>query len=89
MIIKMFLRSVAFVALVAAVCSMGCGTSTTFPNGGSKAQTMTGVSPNGYPPDSKPKDAESPALGSSSEQKNSDAGKPKVGDSDGGYKPKP
>ncbi len=86
MIRKMFLRTAAFVAILAAGISVGCGTSTTGPDGGSKAQTMTGVSPTGYPPDSKPKDAESPALASSSEQANSKPG-PKVGDTDGGYKP--
>ena len=55
---------------------MGCGTSTTGPDGGSKAQTMSGVSPSGYP-GGQPKDAESPALGSSSEQAHSVPG-PKV-----------
>ena len=55
---------------------MGCGTSTTGPGGGSKAQTMSGVSPSGYP-GGQPKDAESPALASSSEQANSVPG-PKV-----------
>ena len=54
----------------------GCGTSTTGPDGGSKAQTMSGVSPSGYP-GGHPKDAESPALGSSSEQAHSQPG-PKV-----------
>ncbi len=45
----------------------GCGTSTTGPEG-SKHQTQTGVSETGYP-GGQPKDAESPALSSSSEQK--------------------
>jgi hypothetical protein len=76
----MFLRTAGFVALLAAGISMGCGTSTTGPNGGSKAQTMTGVSESGYP-GGKPKDAESPALASSSEQANSHPG-PKVPVSD-------
>jgi hypothetical protein len=76
MIRKMFLRIRFFVAVVAAVAMMGCGTSTTGPNGGSKAQTMSGVSSSGYPAGD-PKDAESPALGSSSEQASSHPG-PKV-----------
>ena len=46
---------------------MGCGTSTTGPTG-SKHQTQTGVSETGYP-GGQPKDAESPALSSSSELK--------------------
>ena len=46
---------------------MGCGTSTTGPDGGSKAQTATGVSESGYPA-GQPKDAGSPALASSTEQ---------------------
>jgi hypothetical protein len=80
MIRKMFLRTAGFVALLAAGILMGCGTSTTGPDGGSKAQTMTGVSESGYP-GGKPKDAESPALASSSEQENSHPG-PKVPVSD-------
>jgi hypothetical protein len=73
----MFLRSAGFVALLAAGFLIGCGTSTTGPGGGSKAQTMTGIAePSGYPA-GQPKDAESPALASSSEQKNSTPG-PKV-----------
>ncbi len=76
MIRKMFLRAAGFVAILSAGILMGCGTSTTGPDGGSKAQTMTGVSPSGYP-GGQPKDAESPALASSSEQANSVPG-PKV-----------
>ena len=53
----------------------GCGVSSPGPDG-SKHQTMTGVSPSGYPA-GQPKDAESPALASSSEQDNSNPG-PKV-----------
>jgi hypothetical protein len=45
---------------------IGCGTSTTGPDGGSKHQTGTGVSSSGYPAGA-PKDAGSPALASSSE----------------------
>ena len=44
----------------------GCGTSTFGPDGGSRAQTMTGVSASGYP-GGQPADAGSPALGSSTE----------------------
>ena len=81
MIRKMFLRTAGIVAVLAAVMLMGCGTSTTGPDGGSRAQTMTGVSEaSGYPA-GKPKDAESPALASSGEQQNSKVG-PKVPVSD-------
>jgi hypothetical protein len=72
----MFLRTAVFATILAAGILAGCGTSTTGPNGGSKAQTMSGVSPSGYP-GGQPKDAESPALGSSSEQVHSQPG-PKV-----------
>jgi hypothetical protein len=47
-----------------------CGTSSREPNGGSMAQTMSGVNPNGYP-GGKPLDAHSPALSSSSETQHS------------------
>ncbi len=53
----------------------GCGTSTSGPDG-SMHQTKTGISPSGYPA-GQPKDAESPALASSSEQAYSKPG-PKV-----------
>ena len=46
----------------------GCGTSTFGPDGGSHAETLTGVSPSGYP-GGQPTDAGSPALGSSTESK--------------------
>jgi len=55
----------------------GCGTSSPGPEG-SKAQTMSGVSPSGYP-GGQPSDPHSPALGSSSEQQHSEPG-PKVGE---------
>jgi hypothetical protein len=45
----------------------GCSTSTFGPDGGSRSQTMTGVSMSGYP-GGQPVDAGSPALASSSEQ---------------------
>jgi hypothetical protein len=77
----MFFRAAVFGVIFVAVLSSGCGTSTTGPNGGSKAQTMSGVSSSGYP-GGQPKDAESPALGSSSEQANSSPGAPKVPKSD-------
>jgi hypothetical protein len=44
----------------------GCGTSTFGPDGGSRANTMTGLSDSGYP-GGQPADAGSPALGSSTE----------------------
>jgi hypothetical protein len=75
MIGKMFPKMIALAAVVAAGLLAGCGTSTTGPDG-SKHETMTGVSPSGYPA-GQPKDAESPALASSSEQENSTPG-PKV-----------
>jgi hypothetical protein len=62
--------------MLAAGMLTGCGTSSPGLTG-SKHQTMTGVSETGYP-GGKAKDAESPALASSSEQIHSDAGKPKV-----------
>jgi hypothetical protein len=76
MIRKMFLRTAIFATILAAGMLAGCGTSTTGPDGGSFAQTRTGVNPSGYP-GGQPKDAESPALSSSSEQAKSQAG-PKV-----------
>jgi hypothetical protein len=56
----------AAAALVAAGLLAGCGTSTTGPNGGSKANLMTGVSSSGYPA-GQPVYAGSPALASSTE----------------------
>jgi hypothetical protein len=55
------------VLLLTAGFLMGCGTSTTGPEG-SKHQTETGVSETGYP-GGQPVDAESPALATSTEQK--------------------
>jgi hypothetical protein len=75
MMVEMFPKMIALAAVVAAGFLAGCGTSTTGLDG-SKHQTMTGVSPSGYPA-GQPKDAESPALASSSEQENSNPG-PKV-----------
>ena len=73
-------KTVATVALaggmLAAGLLTGCSTSSSGLTG-SKHQTRTGVSETGYP-GGQAKDAESPALASSSEQLNSDAGKPKV-----------
>jgi hypothetical protein len=63
--------------LLAAALLTGCGTSSAGMTG-SKHQTQTGLSESGYPPGAQPKDVTSPALGSSSEEANSDAGKPKV-----------
>lgn len=52
--------------LAAAALLAGCGTSTFGPEGGSHANTATGVSASGYP-GGKPVYAGSPALSSSSE----------------------
>ena len=72
----MLLKVIAPVGLVAcAALLVGCGTSSPGMTG-SKHQTMTGVSVSGYPAGA-PKDAESPALSSSSEQQHSHPG-PKV-----------
>jgi hypothetical protein len=71
----MFSKTTALAAVVAAGLLTGCGTSTPGPDG-SKDETMTGVSPSGYPA-GKPTDPDSPALGSSSEQEHSTPG-PKV-----------
>ena len=53
---------------------MSCGTSSPGP-AGSKHQTATGVSETGYP-GGQPKDAQSPALSSSTEQQYSRAEAP-------------
>jgi hypothetical protein len=53
-------------ALLTAIILVGCGTSSTGPEGGSKRQATTGVSSSGYPA-GEPKDAGSPALASSTE----------------------
>lgn len=73
-------------ALIAAGVLAGCGTSTTGPDGGSKQQTMTGVSSSGYPK-GEPKDANSPALGSSTEQKYARDGNRMPGDPEEKEKP--
>jgi hypothetical protein len=75
----MFRKTVATTAfavgMIAAGLLTGCGTSSPGLTG-SKHQTMTGVSESGYP-GGQPKDAESPALSSTSEQEHSNPG-PKV-----------
>jgi len=64
-------------ALAAAALLAGCGTSTFGPEGGSRSNTMTGVSASGYP-GGKPMYAGSPALASSTEvQYSRDAGEAK------------
>ena len=68
MITNMHRKFTVAAALFAAGVLAGCGTSSTEPNGGSKLQTMTGVSSSGYPK-GEPKDANSPALASSTESK--------------------
>ena len=73
--IENMLRKLGVVTLLlTAGFLMSCGTSTTGPDG-SKHQTQTGVSETGYP-GGQPKDAESPALSSSSEQQYSRAEAP-------------
>jgi hypothetical protein len=70
-------KAILTLALLAAATALtGCGTSSTGMSG-SKHQTATGVTESGYP-GGQPADSSSPALGSSSEQHHSDAGKPKV-----------
>lgn len=74
---RKFAFSTAMAAgIMGSVLLTGCGTSSAGLTG-SKHQTMTGVSETGYP-GGQPKDKGSPALASSSEQVNSDPGKPKV-----------
>ncbi len=79
MIKKMFLKALATVALLAATLLCGCGTSSPGP-GGSRNQTMTGVSDNGYPPPApgQPEERHSASLSSSSESLHSKQGAPKV-----------
>jgi hypothetical protein len=66
MIGKMFRTTIGVTALLAAFFLVGCGTSSTEPEGGSLRQADTGVSSSGYPA-GEPKDAGSPALASSTE----------------------
>lgn len=66
MIVKMFRTTIGVAALLTAGLCIGCGVASTGPDGGSKGQSSTGVSSNGYPA-GEPKDAGSPALASSSE----------------------
>jgi hypothetical protein len=68
MIGKMFRKITVATALLIAGLLIGCGTSSTGPDGGSKQQAATGVSSSGYPK-GEPKDAGSPALASSTESK--------------------
>src|SRR3954468_24196954 len=68
MIGKMFRKTIAAIALLTAGLMIGCGTSSTGPDGGSKQQAATGISSSGYPK-GEPKDAGSPALASSTESK--------------------
>lgn len=66
-LMEMARKTIAAAALVAAGLLVGCGTSTRSPGGGSWAQAETGVSVSGYPA-GQPKDPDSPALASSTEQ---------------------
>jgi ABC-type oligopeptide transport system substrate-binding subunit len=72
---RMFSKTIAILALLTAGLLAGCGTSSPGLTG-SKHQTMTGVSESGYP-GGQPKDAEAPALASTTEQEHSNPG-PKV-----------
>jgi hypothetical protein len=65
MIAKMLI-TIRVAALLTVVSLIGCGVSSTGPDGGSKHQAETGVSSAGYPA-GEPKDAGSPALASSTE----------------------
>lgn len=62
----MFRNIIGIGTLLTAGLLIGCGTSSTGPEGGSKHQAETGVSVSGYPA-GEPKDAGSPALASSTE----------------------
>lgn len=66
MIGKMFRTTLALATLLTAGLLAGCGTASTEPGGGSKAQASTGISESGYPA-GQVKDAGSPALASSTE----------------------
>jgi hypothetical protein len=66
MIGKMFGKISVIAVLLASGFLIGCGTSSTDPDGGSKRQASTGVSSSGYP-GGEPKDPGSPALASSTE----------------------
>jgi len=68
----MFRATLATAALLTAFLLSSCGTS----SADSREQTRTGVTSTGYP-GGQPKDAESPALSSSTEQAHSNPG-PKV-----------
>ena len=67
MMVKMFRNLIAATALIAAALLIGCGTSTTGPDGGSRFQTQNGVSGSNNYPAGQATDAGSPALASSSE----------------------
>lgn len=65
---RTFHTIIGIAALLTAGLCIGCGVASTGPDGGSKGQSSTGVSSSGYPA-GEAKDAESPALASSSEAK--------------------
>lgn len=73
----MFRATLATAAILTAGLLTSCGTSS--PD--SREQTRTGVTPTGYP-GGQPKDAQSPALSSSTEQEHSNPG-PKVPEAEG------
>ena len=83
MIGKMFRATLATIAILTAGLLTSCGTSS--PD--SREQTRTGVTPSGYP-GGQPKDAQSPALSSSTEQEHSNPG-PKVPVTEGKAEAKP
>jgi len=81
MIENMVRKAILVATITVAGLLVGCGTSTTGPDGGSKQMTMTGVSSSGYPAGD-PKDPSSPALASTSETKYSRE-EPKAGVAEG------
>jgi len=69
MMVGMIRNMIAVTALMAAGLLIGCGVSTTGPEGGSKFQTQHGVSGSSNYPAGQAIDAGSPALASSTESK--------------------
>jgi hypothetical protein len=81
----------ALLSISLAGLSIGCGTSSTGPDGGSKFQTANGISGSSGYPAQQPKDAGSPALASSSETQYSrdQVEKEKTSTPEGGSQPAP
>jgi len=74
----MFRTTIGIAAILTAAFCAGCGVASTDPDGGSKQQSETGISPSGYPA-GEAMDAGSPALASSSESKYSRDQEPESG----------